>query len=82
MDYEARDADTKLWVLGVREMATKAATDTLNVFQEILKAIYLACKSATTESHACCCKMLWQLCLAERRLRSHLTHCYKNVRKM
>ena len=49
MGYEARDADAKLWVLGVREIATKSATDTLNVFQEILKDIDLACKSATTE---------------------------------
>ena len=39
MGYEARDMEGKLWVLGMREMATKSASDTLDVFKEILSDI-------------------------------------------
>ena len=39
MGYEASDSTGRLWVLGVRDMATKSAADTLSVFKEILNDI-------------------------------------------
>ena len=43
MGYEASDSSGKLWVLGVREMASKSAADTLSVFKEILSDIDYTC---------------------------------------
>ena len=43
MGYEASDSSGKLWVLGVREMASKSAADTLSVFKEILSDIDHSC---------------------------------------
>ena len=39
MGYEASDSTGRLWVLGVRDMATKSAADTLSVFKEIVNDI-------------------------------------------
>jgi len=36
MGYEAADSQGNLWVLGLREIETKSANDTLKVFQQIL----------------------------------------------
>ena len=49
MGYEASDSSGKLWVLGVREMASKSAADTLSVFKEILSDIDLTCQQSQHE---------------------------------
>ena len=36
LGYEAADSDGRLWVLGLRDIETKSANSTLNVFREIL----------------------------------------------
>ena len=36
MGYEASDANGNLWVLGLRDIETKSADNTLKVFKEIL----------------------------------------------
>ena len=49
MGYEASDSSGKLWVLGIREMASKSAVDTLSVFKEILSDIDCTCQQAENE---------------------------------
>lgn len=39
MGYEAADSSGTLWVLGLRDIETKSASDTLKVFQQILQDI-------------------------------------------
>ena len=41
MGYEASDSSGKLWVLGIREMASKSVADTLSVFKEILRTPHM-----------------------------------------
>ena len=36
MGYEAADSSGTLWVLGLRDIETKSASDTLKVFKQIL----------------------------------------------
>lgn len=36
MGYEACDSEDKFWVLGLRDIETKSANDTLKVFNQIL----------------------------------------------
>jgi hypothetical protein len=37
MGYEAADSKGTLWVLGLRDIETKSASDTLKVFKQILQ---------------------------------------------
>ena len=39
MGFHAIDADHRYWVLGVRDLATKSADDTLSIFREVLQDI-------------------------------------------
>lgn len=50
MGYEASDSSGKLWVLGVRDIASKSATDTLTTFKEILSDIDYTCQQSTDET--------------------------------
>jgi hypothetical protein len=50
MGYEASDMDGKLWVLGIKDIATKSAADTLKVFKEILADIDIASNSSSRET--------------------------------
>ena len=43
MGYVASDSSGKLWVLGLWEMASNSAADTLSVFKEILSDIDYTC---------------------------------------
>jgi len=52
MGYEAADEKGNLWVLGLREIETKSAEDTLKVFKQILSDINDVCHESTrTVSH-------------------------------
>lgn len=44
MGYEASDSDGNMWVLGLRDITTKSAQDTLDVLKEILSDIDLRSK--------------------------------------
>lgn len=50
MGYEGSDRDGKLWVLGMREIETKSAADTLKVFKEILSDIDQVSTSSENEN--------------------------------
>lgn len=50
MGYEGSDAEGNLWCLGMREMKTKSAADTLSVFKEILSDIEEASRSSNNEN--------------------------------
>ena len=45
----ASDADGRLWVLGLRELLTKSASDVYDVFQEILSDIDVRCHITTSD---------------------------------
>ena len=49
MGYEASDSSGQLWVLGVHEMVSKSAADTLSVFKEVLSDIDYTCQQSDHE---------------------------------
>ena len=49
MGYEASDSSGQLWVLGVHEMVSKSAADTLSVFKEVLSDIDYTCQQSDQE---------------------------------
>ena len=50
MGYEATDSSGCQWVLGVREITSKSAADTLTVFRNILSDIDYACHNTKDEA--------------------------------
>lgn len=49
MGYEVSDSGGNLWVLGLRDIKTKSAADTLSVFKEILSDIDLVSNTSTND---------------------------------
>ena len=49
MGYEASDSSGKLWVLSMRDITSKSATDTLTTFKEIRTDIDYTCQQSTGE---------------------------------
>jgi len=72
MGYEALDSDGNLLVLGVREVETKSAEDTLRTFLEILMDVE-AISSSNSVSNDILCHITSTM--SEQPLKSNLKPC-------
>ena len=50
MGYHASDSDKRYWVLGLRDIASKSAEDTLTTFKELMKDISVAAENANSNA--------------------------------